>query len=219
MICILTHVGCFEAVAHPLLSIGALERESKNTFFPFFFFVQLKPSRRPCTLLRLPCRTAEMFMSKSKSFGGVPLTMSWYTGPFPGTVPGSVKQPKTWPQKSASTPLPTLQQPLPSTMAPITAGGVTLKLAPVQQDAHYARRGGGWERDQGEVVEGGGGGQGRPIGGVSDDTEEGSNDGGGGELGDRVTGKVFGTMECVRELRRRLLPPPHPPPLPPSAVW
>ncbi|CAM9310321.1 unnamed protein product, partial [Ectocarpus fasciculatus] len=89
---------------------------------------------------------AEMFMSKSKSFGGIPLTMSWYTGPFPGSAPASSQPPRRPHQGPGS-----FQQ-----AAPVISDGagdsIELKLAPVQQGVGMGgpRGGGGWGDDFGK---------------------------------------------------------------------
>lgn len=94
-----------------------------------------------------------MFMSKSKSFGGIPLTMSWYMGPFPGSAPAS-SQPPRRPHQGQFGSAPTagsFQQ-----AAPVISDGagdsIELKLAPVQQglDMRGPRGGGGWGDDFGK---------------------------------------------------------------------
>lgn len=94
-------------------------------------------------------RAAEMFMTKSKSFGGIPLTMSWYTAPFPGSSPTAFHQPARQPQQGRSgsaTTAPSFQYPVPIINAGGAGDNIELKLAPVQQDSRVAgpRGGGGW---------------------------------------------------------------------------
>lgn len=93
-----------------------------------------------------------MFMSKSKSFGGIPLTMSWYTGKFPESDSASSQQPTRGSSGSAQA----AQNPWHHQHAPvINADGagdsIKLKLAPVQQDSRaMGPGGGGWGDDFGK---------------------------------------------------------------------
>ncbi|CAM9452472.1 unnamed protein product [Scytosiphon promiscuus] len=126
---------------------------------------------------------AEMFMSKSKSFGGIPLTMSWYTGSFPGSAPKS-SQPERHhlgPSGSTLTSAPTsagVQQMAPVINADGEGDRIELRLAPVQQESHFAgpRGGGGWGDDFGKE-EGVGGAWGSTAWGKGDQTAAGSGDG------------------------------------------
>ncbi len=102
-------------------------------------------------------------MSKSKSFGGIPLRMSWYTGNFPGSNPAPSQRPSRQPHNSSSGPTPTasnFQQPVIN--ADGTGGRIELKLAPVQQDSKVMVGprgcGGGWGDDYGKDEGVGGGG-------------------------------------------------------------
>lgn len=60
-------------------------------------------------------------MAKSRSFGGIPLSMSWYTGPFPPVQ-----------QRKGLKPSPP-QQPRTVVLNPDTEDRIELKLAPVQE--------------------------------------------------------------------------------------
>ena len=101
-------------------------------------------------------------MSKSRSFGGIPLTMSWYTGKFPGSDSASAQRP-TWQGSSGSSQI--AQRPQQHQRAPVinagrAGGSIELKLAPVQQDSHaMGPRGGsgGWGDDFGKEEGVGGG--------------------------------------------------------------
>lgn len=168
------------AVLHPL--------PSERTSAPFCWFFphhptvvnpfHNKPEFNP--LLYLCRRTAETFMSKSKSFGGIPLTMTWHTGPFPiqqepGTGPATV--PKTVSRTiqrtaqdrhgggSPSTAAPAARRsPSPSPEAQYPA---SLKLASAELDQGRYGDVGMWARhddDSGEV--------GGPEWGVSQEEEE-----------------------------------------------
>lgn len=63
-------------------------------------------------------------MAKSRSFGGIPLSMSWYTGPFPPVQ-----------QRQDSKPSPP-QQPRTVVLNPDTEDRIELKLAPVQEEGY-----------------------------------------------------------------------------------
>lgn len=96
-----------------------------------------------------PDRAAEMFMTKSKSFGGIPLTMSWYTAPFPGAGSAASQQPTRQSQQGRSGSAATAQSfqyPAPVINAGGAGDSIELKLAPIQQDSRMAgpRGGGGW---------------------------------------------------------------------------
>lgn len=94
-------------------------------------------------------------MAKSKSFGGIPLTMSWYTAAFPGSGPAASQQPTRQSQRGRSGSVattPSFQYPAPVINAGGEGDSIELKLAPVQQDSHMAgpRGGGGWGDDFGK---------------------------------------------------------------------
>lgn len=93
-------------------------------------------------------------MSKSKSFGGIPLTMSWYTGKFPGSDLASSRQPTRQSGQGSSDSAQMAQRP--QQQAPVinahgAGDSIELKLAPVQQDSQaMGPRGGGWGDDFGK---------------------------------------------------------------------
>lgn len=71
-------------------------------------------------------------MAKSRSFGGIPLSMSWYTGPFP---PVQQRQYSAASKEAANmnvAPYPP-QQPRTVVLNPDTEDRIELKLAPVQE--------------------------------------------------------------------------------------
>lgn len=96
-------------------------------------------------------------MSKSKSFGGVPLTMSWYTGKFPGSDPAPSHQQVRQSHHVSSGPTPATsnfqQQQAPVIDTDDADERIELKLAPVSQGSTGmvdARGGGGWGDDYGK---------------------------------------------------------------------
>lgn len=101
-------------------------------------------------------RAAEMFMSKRRSFGGVPLTMSWYTGRFPGSDLAPSHQPTRQSEQewSGSTEMAQSRgqhKSTPIINADDEGDSIELRLAPVQQDSQaMGPRGGGWGDDFGK---------------------------------------------------------------------
>lgn len=107
-------------------------------------------------------------MAKSKSFGGIPLSMAWYTGPFPGSTraqqqsqPTRQQFPSAAPQPGATAAAATTAPPRQYTAPAVvnvssgTGDSIELKLAPVHEEEYFTgRRGGG----------GGGGGWGDDLG-------------------------------------------------------
>lgn len=115
----------------------------------------------PCELSSC-ARAAELFITKGKSFAGIPLTMTWHVGPFPGqggssTVSGTVqKQTQSRSSPSTLSASSSRSQSPPSAATPASGQApypASLKLASANPDDDYGspglgREGGGGNGDR-----------------------------------------------------------------------
>ena len=132
-------------------------------------------------------------MAKSKSFGGIPLTMSWYTAPFPSPSlqfrPHDEKPRQQTRQRSvastATVNAEPLQQP-PTVVNSGTGDRIELKLAPVQDEEYHrgARTGNTGGRGWGDRL-----GEAERVAWEGSEFERGSAGGGGRRDGDQATGE------------------------------